>query len=414
MKTKITLLILGLISCLFIFKVHALSSWEQLEEIDHMYYTYFKNKNWKLYTVKTNTYQFFKSCSPKKDYVIIKAKDNSCKSIKIDDLDDVEIAWKQLLKTYLGNRIINTKQKWEAYIGTNIINYNGQEVFLWDIMESSFLIIQPKELYIWLYSFFIQHKDNVKPLRKYLLLKETRTWKYYLIMLKSNVDELINTLKIEVKRIKDLLNTMPNLVNSSERENNIAKVYKYIVENYKYREDWLDWTNKIYTWMNWILALKNKEWVCNWYANSMYYLLKEYGISSKVEIGLTCSTTKCDNHAWLSIPFKNKKWKTLWRYFDPTHESWVKSSNKFKIGENSFFWKLDKEVFSLWHTQWTFKDQINEQEEIKKTKENIENYISLHKSSLIKNALNWKFKTIADVYFQYPNIFNIQNQEISN
>jgi hypothetical protein len=59
-------------------------------------------------------------------------------------------------------------------------------------------------------------------------------------MLKSNVDELINTLKIEVKKIKDLLNTMPNLVNSSEREHNIAKVYKYIVENYKYREDWLD------------------------------------------------------------------------------------------------------------------------------------------------------------------------------
>ena len=249
MKTKIVLLILSIILCLFVIKVHALSSWDTLEEIDHIYYTYFKDNNWKLYTVKTNTYHFFKTC--------IKSKDNTCKSIKIDDLDDVETTWKKILKTYLKNRIITTKKEWEAYIGTNIIKYNWQEVFLWDIMEPSFLIIQPKELYIWLYSFFIHHKDKLEPWRKYLLVKESKTWKYYLIMLKSEVNELMATLKTEVQKTKNILNTMPDLVKSSERENNIAKVYKYIAENYKYREDWLDWTNKIYTWMNWILALKN-------------------------------------------------------------------------------------------------------------------------------------------------------------
>ena len=83
-----------------------------------------------------------------------------------------------------------------------------------------------------------------------------------------------------------------------------------------------EWKSDIYEWMNWILTMKNKKWVCDWIVKSIIYVMEEWWYKIKKETWLWCSEKWCENHSWFVSNYsKTKKDWTKYqikKYYDPT------------------------------------------------------------------------------------------------
>ena len=157
---------------------------------------------------------------------------------------------------------------------------------------------------------------------KYNFLSELKKDKRFLI---TDTDELFKDLK------KDTLEITKDL----KQKDKIKNIYKFILENVKYTDNLSLEDKRIFSW---ILTYKNNDWVCEWYARLMIYMLHFSWIrESKL---LTWDVIDAPDfpeiwHAWVSI------WNN---YYDPTFDDpiWIDKTKSF---DEYKYYNLPRDLF---------------------------------------------------------------------
>lgn len=282
-----------------------------------------------------------------------------------------------------------------------------------DITSWSFIKLENSKYYFYdffnlnTYSFDSEY-TSLEQLKKYWLDLKTsliflNDWKYWLVkkfkkielfdkqLLEniSNIDEFmfnlsddISTVKSDYKsnlqEIKNIsLSLTKNLNNDQEK---IQIIYKWIVDNITYYENFTDWNKEIFSWLT---TFENRFWVCDWYTKLFLYMLSFAWVNDvKIKTWYAFDSEYFPSfwHAWVSI------WQ---KYYDPTFDDPI----GWKREEYLYFW-IPKDLMYINRFEW---------EEV------IDN---LDKKSLLdrKNLVEKKLFEIYPKYFEYDLAKSIKNK----
>lgn len=239
--------------------------------------------------------------------------------------DSKRIIWKFKIDK-IDEKIENFKDK--------TFNIAWKNIFLWDIsLDNHFYLFEKWDFIAKLYVLlFFQINAKV------VVLEENSWEKMVVYAIKDNYEQYISYLK---NRSKQILETAKKrnilLKTNSKKEKLLAQVYETMINNIDYCFECTDeWNSDIYEWMNWILTMKNKKWVCDWIVKSIIYVMEEWWYKIKKETWLWCSEKWCENHSWFVSNYsKTKKDWTKYqikKYYDPTWDLQTeKEKHKLKL-----------------------------------------------------------------------------------
>lgn len=177
------------------------------------------------------------------------------------------------------------------------------------------------------------------------------------------------------KYFQELKRVTEALTNWLSKDEKIKKIYNYILENVTYTNP-LDLNKKeIFSWID---TFKNKDWVCEWYAKLMWYMLLFAWIED-IELIRWFVLNAPDFpkvwHAWLKI------WDY---YYDPTFDDpiWNTKTKRF---DEYVYYKLPRDLFytnryDLWKLPEELKTKSTE-ELTTIINKNLYNLISKYKDS---------------------------------
>jgi len=208
--------------------------------------------------------------------------------------------------------------KYGFYFSTlkqNNIDINKSILFLWDDNK---------------YSFIIKY-NKIKLINSDII--------YWIVDKKSFLDDLVND-KLYLtsdtdylfKKLKSEINKITANKNSKEK---IKIIYNFILNNIEYTKNLNLDDKKIFSW---ILAYKNKSWVCESYVKLMSYSLKFAWIKDARVLRWDVIDAKDFpqiGHAWLKI------WNL---YYDPTFDDPIWQVKTKEFNEYKYFW-LPKDLF---------------------------------------------------------------------
>lgn len=241
---------------------------------------------------------------------------------------------KNLKSLWLDPKNIILSKNWNDYIFIN--NFSEEKLINQDIIKN----IINKDLFL---SYIIDDKKNLN----------YETDKYFL----------------------ELKNITENLTAWLTKEEKIKKIYDYILKNISYTNP-IDLSKKeIFSWID---TYKNKNWVCEWYAKLMTYMLMFSWIED-VEIIRWFVLNAPDFpkvwHAWVKV------WSY---YYDPTFDDPI-WNNKAKGFDEYIYYKLPQDLFytnryNVSNLPEELKTKSNQQlEEL--VNKNLYNLISKYKDS---------------------------------
>lgn len=349
-----------------------LSKANKVEYIKDNNVIYFKDNNWEIYFIKDSS---IRVSSQKKPWWIM---DENWKYVNWNELISVQ-QFKENLKWKI---VIDTVFKQTCFwdLANIILTIDWKEVFASDL-SMRFYRTSKNELETYKTALQVQND-------KILILR----WQTYnmIVPVDKNYKEMINDLNFKLDSIKkeiekiDISKYCYNWFTFKDKEEeNLAKVYAWIVDNISYDHEW-----KWQSCYEWLLTWKTK---CNGYAKIFVQLARKFwikDIEKKVGYNINLFSWKPFMHAWV--------WK--WNYiYDPTNEKylWNKTVEYWK----SNFFKVPKYIADLTYiekklTQEEYDNFVNERdnkfsqlkEQIKKDKENWIHYY-LHN-------INWEIVTV--------------------
>lgn len=374
----------------------------------------FFDKAGKKYTYRGSSYSYMNSCNTASWMIVLQFKNWECRLVSSDTMVNLQQAYEEILKKYIPashRTSMNSWMKHQDQIGEVIVNYEWAKVVLSDIADYRLIKFDNDEKEYWLYNaFFVNPQETNK---EYFLVKD-KDWNYALFTLKDNAKDLIQLLTIEIAKAKQIINSYPTQIRKSKKDDKIARVYKYIVENFEYNYDMANHPTEIYDGMNGITTMQRKNWVCWGYSWAMYYLLDSMGIKSRKTTWLWCGADKCSNHDWLAIPYtkkdKNGKKKIVWKYFDPTFEQWALNNEELNFKKsNTLYWKLSKSVMWLNHFPSVYANNWNENLYKSKSEKLLSDYVKKNQVKLMNNLTKNVMYSYADHLFQLE-YFKSKNQ----
>lgn len=226
-----------------------------------------------------------------------------------------------------------------------------KNIYLWDISLDNHYFLFENWDFIW--KLYVLLFDQIKN-KKVVLLEENNNEKMIIYTIRDDYQELIEYIKKRSKQILEISKKKKiHLKTNSKKEKLLAQVYETIINNVEYCFDCIENSNntKIYDWMNWILTLKNKKWVCDWIVKSIIYVMNEWWYKIQKETWMWCSEDWCENHSWFVVNYNKKKkdWTKykIKKYYDPTWDIQINKINKVKLDkyENKQILKFkDKET----------------------------------------------------------------------
>jgi len=126
-----------------------------------------------------------------------------------------------------------------------------------------------------------------------------------------------------------------NLTKNFTQEEKIKKIYDYILNNTKYSST-IDFKN--YKIFSWIETYLNNDWICEWYAKIMIYMLMFSWVEDTEVIRWYVIDATDFPEVWHA-------WVKVWgKYYDPTFDDPVWATKDKKYNEYNYFW-LPKDLF---------------------------------------------------------------------
>lgn len=252
---------------------------------------------------------------------------------------------------------------------SNLINYQGNKVFMEDLLEKRYRLKGENE-YKQLNFALLTLKHYLQQWNIYIELNNKPNY-WYILVLKKDADELAKKYTENLIKIKEEIEKFDlspyiqeGFTFKNEQEALLAKIYAYLYVNIKY---WQPYENTSLN-QNGCLTLENKEGNCDGLSKVLVSLADLYWIKLKKEEWLLwdVSTWKTNGHAWVSYI---DDWMEY--VLDPTNEWYIKG-HPFKFWKTNFF-KVPKYISEHFY----FKDgsydrnTINAPETVKISKDKL-------------------------------------------
>lgn len=350
------------------------------------------------YTFRNSQYNY-RNCLIGWDFHL-KMRNGSCVALDKDQLISEQEAKENNIKYIpLSNRF-NQPKTWAKELTpyNYLVIRDWVKIFLWDLIEYAYFPFEWEHLELSLYSFFKVPSNQNK---KYYLFEESPNV-YQLLIEKSNAQELITQHKQNLKNFQSNFAKYPKCKGlKTKQDQDVCKIYKYIVDNYTYRKDYLNNDELVFQGWNAIMSMQNKDGVCNGYAWAMVYMLQQKGYTAKRIFGLWCGNKTCENHAWVAV-----KYGKIWKYFDPTFEQGAKDVDV----KQTLYFKLSNQVMSLNHMRNVFlsDDSIWLKNYATKSLNNIRAYINKNNKNLEKKAwLNTSYSSLPQLLYEQMKLWNL-------
>lgn len=273
------------------------------------------------YFVKLNNNEILKLNQTSYQTVNVTKKYDKNKKYLLSELKNIFSNYIDLDNPYLLKSWYYSTYKFNDYIFLKNISW----VYLSDLEYNNIdlqktLLIKNKDEY-----YFSNNYSFIKLVKKDLIENITNK-NEFLFNLNDDNKFLIDDYNQILFQIKN--QTQEIIKNSQTQEEKIQLIYKYIIENIDYYENYSDWNKQIFSW---VLTFKNKIWVCDWYTKLFLYMLSFAWIEN-VEIKrwfvIDSESFPTFWHAWVKI------WD---KYYDPTFDDpiWWNNSDKINF---MYFW----------------------------------------------------------------------------
>lgn len=296
-----------------------LKVWDNLELYDNWWYRFtFK----KYYEINSTNYNYF--LTNKLNWgIIIKYKNNYIitndykkeKKYTYKELEKVFKNYYDSLTPYFLNNWVYYSYKYSYYIYFDNIDW----VYLSDLEANKIDLNNTLYIKNWDKYYFSNNYEKIRLVSENIIsnISNKNEFIYNLAddnkFISWNYDEILS-------QIKSTTNTIVSWINSNDEK--IKIIYKWIVDNIIYYQNYSDGNKQIYSW---ILTYKNKTWVCDWYTKLFVYMLS-FAWVTNVEVKRWYAFDSSDFpnfwHAWVKI------WNT---YYDPTFDDpiWWDGKNDF-------------------------------------------------------------------------------------
>lgn len=315
---------------------------------------------------KMNIIALYHSLTPtelKKDEYMEIESDKGNRFVKYTDIDFVYNNFKEYKDKIISISMHEEAETTDDFIKL-IIKYNWQPIFLSDIKNGGYVHLKNEEEIGNFHKLFSALKALPEDEKALIVLnKDASFWGIFFIKpkeLEENSKRLEEYLK-EVKQKVDSVDVSEYTTNGYKFENateeQIAKIYYYIVSNYSYCYKCLE-EYSTYLWNNGIDILKSNLWICDAYAKAFTYIAQLYDIDVKREIGvMDLFWTSWWNHAWNSSIINGKKY-----YFDATNEKVISEGGKMKKFGATNLYKIPEKIWKIMLIPWITKAIYNSQE----------------------------------------------------
>lgn len=279
-------------------------------------------------------------------------------------------------------------------LADDLMEIENTKVYLSDITETFMSVIGQNKVEV--VEMFLKILKS-KPWQKTVLVIFNEWKKGLIALVEKNYKEILNGVNEKVDSIVNIIKDLdlkPHMAEwfsfSNEKEELIAKIYYYVVNNYKYCVECLQ---KEKVDQSGYEMLRTGKGVCMGFAKVMVYFANKLGITdAEVISGLSygISSNLGYPHAWVEAKIGEEKY-----VFDPTNENFIQGKT-MKFGETNFF-KVPMDVADVMFDPKTFEQRDNKEklenfiktngERIKKDKENKVTYW-IHNSPTLKRKFD--------------------------
>lgn len=351
---------------------------DNLEFYDNWWYRFtFK----KYYELNSTNYNYFLT-NKLNSWIIIKYKNNYVltndykkeKKYTYKELEKIFKNYYDSLNPYFVNSWVYYSYKYSYYIYFD----NLEWVYLSDLEANKIDINNTLYIKDWNKYYFSNNYEKIRLVSENIIsnISNKNEFIYNLVddnkFISWNYDDVLS-------QIKSTTNTIVSWVSSNDEK--IKIIYKWIVDNVIYYQNYSDWNKQIFSW---ILTYKNKTWVCDWYTKLFVYMLS-FAWVTDVEIKRWYAFDSVDFpnfwHAWVKIGNN---------YYDPTFDDpiWWDGKNDF------YYFSIPYELMYINRFDWLIIPEIY------KNKSFLE-----RKNLVIKNMYNFYEK-----YKNYPLMNKIKNK----